>query len=234
VNTQHSKKNRKTLIPPRADLTGSICTLSPSRFRFPAILDFEFSTCDLPPGLQTIVASFPKDSRLIPILADLQSLASLPSIPTLHRDHTAFALLHRLLSLDLCKEPLLLGGTEEFCALTALLYLSQLQLKVLNLHDPAPTKVLLRLKSRLLLSSLTPRTRDFILWVTSVGALAARGTRERTWFVARMVRGVMECGISTWEEAKCMLGKFLWVEGIQEEWRRVWEEAFDLKGVLFG
>jgi hypothetical protein len=61
----------------------------------PAILAFEFSTSDLPPGLQIIVKSLPKDSRLIPILVNLQSLASLPSILTLHQDHAVFALLHR-------------------------------------------------------------------------------------------------------------------------------------------
>jgi uncharacterized membrane protein len=128
----------------------------------------------------------------------------------------------------------LLGGTEELCAFAALLYLSRLQLKIPNLHDPAPIKVLLRLKSRLALFSLTPRTRDFILWVTFVGAVAAKGTRDRSWFVARLVRVVMECGISSWEEAKCVLGEILWIEGMQEEWRRVWEEACAVREVLFG
>jgi hypothetical protein len=228
------KLHRKTLISSRADLTGSIATLSPSRFRFPATPPFEFSTSNISPGLQTIIASFPQDSTLISILADLQNLASLPSIITLHREYVVFALQHRLLSLDLGAQPPLLGGTEELCALTALLYLSRSQLQAPNLHSPAPTKVLLCLKSRLALFSLTPRTRDFIVWVTFVGAAAAKGTRERAWFVARMVRGVMECGISSWEEAKCVLGEFLWVEGMQEEWRRVWEEAFAVREVLFG
>jgi hypothetical protein len=112
-------------------------------------------------------------------------------------------------------------------------YLSQLQLKVPNLHAPAPTKDLLGLKLRLALFSLTPRTQDFILWVTLVGAVVAKGTSDRAWFVARMARGVMECGISSWEEAKCVLGEFLWIEGMQEEWGRVWE-AYAVREVLLG
>lgn len=119
------------------------------------------------------------------------------------------------------------------CALSSLLYLSRSQLQAPNLHSPAPTKVLLVLKSHLALFSLTPRTRDFILWVTFVGAGAAKGTRERAWFVARVVRSVMECGISSWEEAKCVLEEFQWVEGMQEEWKGVWEEAVAVREVLF-
>jgi hypothetical protein len=183
---------RNTLIPFRADLAGSISTLSPSRFRFPATLAFKFSTNGLSPGLQTIVASFSKDSKLIPIPADLQSLASLPSILTLHRDYAVFTLQHRLHSLDLSAQPPLFGGTEELCALAALLYLSRPQLQAPNPHSSAHTKVLLRLKSRLALFVLTLPTRDFILWVTFVRVAAAKRTREKAWFVARVVKGVIE------------------------------------------
>ena len=67
-----------------------------------------------------------------------------------------------------------------------------------------------------------------------MGAVAANGARERAWFVARVVRGMMECGMSSWEDAKCVLGEFLWAEGLQEEWRGIWEEAVAVRGVLFG
>ncbi|KAE9377527.1 hypothetical protein N431DRAFT_478767 [Stipitochalara longipes BDJ] len=218
----------------QADLTGSISTLSPSRFLFPVTLDFEFSTSDLPLGLQTIVASFPEEGTRTPILADLQSLVSLPSSLALRRDHAVFALQHRLLSLNLSAQSPLLGDTEELCALAALLYLSQSQLQGPNLHSPAPTKILLSLKLCLTLFVLTPQTRDFIFWVTFVGAVAAKGRGERSWFVARVVRGAIECGISSWEEAKYVVGNFLWVEGMQEEWRGVWEEAVAVREVLYG
>jgi hypothetical protein len=130
------------------------------------------------------------------------------------------------------------GGVEELCCLGLLIYL-----KILNnvtcarIWGSQPstasllnTPLILKLKSSLDLADTdTPQMRKLFLWIVLMGAVAVAGTRDRAWFVARLVKVVMEWEIGSWEELD-VRGGFWWVEG---GCREVWDEAMVTIAVLF-
>jgi hypothetical protein len=129
------------------------------------------------------------------------------------------------------------GGVEELCCLGSLIYLKTLNddgcariwgsqpstASILN------TPLIVKLKSSLeILDTSTPQMRALFLWILLMGGLAVAGTRDRAWFVARMVKIVIEWGIGSWEELE-VRGGFWWVRGCRE----VWDEAMVTMAVLF-
>jgi hypothetical protein len=92
------------------------------------------------------------------------------------------------------------------------------------------TPLILKLKSCLeTTDTCTAQMRGLFLWVVLMGGVAVAGTRDRAWFVARLVKVVMEWEIGSWEELE-VRGGFWWVEG---GCREVWDEAMVTIAVLF-
>jgi hypothetical protein len=129
------------------------------------------------------------------------------------------------------------GGVEELCCLGSLLYLKTLNddacARIWGSHPSTAsrlaTPLILKLKSSLeIVDTSTPQIRALFLWIILMGGVALAGTRDRAWFVARLVKAVMEWEIRSWEELE-VRGGFWWVRGCRE----VWDEAMVTMAVLF-
>jgi hypothetical protein len=80
---------------------------------------------------------------------------------------------------------------------------------------------------KLLLSESTPKfDRVLMLWVLSVGGVAADGSPERRWFVSHLVDLTEDLGIQCWKEMKGNISSVVWHEILCEHvHRRFWEEV---------
>ena len=74
-----------------------------------------------------------------------------------------------------------------------------------------------------------------LLWLLFMGGIAARGTVDRAWFVAHLVRLAPIVGLSGWDEVKCTLQKMLWIEKVlADRGKALWDELEIMSGVLSG
>jgi hypothetical protein len=205
----------------------------------PSTLNHHLST--LPANFINILEthSFDNNKELINIFLEIQHLTSLFNdnttdlhVPTILRMIAAIE--YHILSFF--HSPTFKTGTvQELLCLGSLLYLKTLKNDACRLiwgsplsHDnnillTAP--LILKLKSCLeIVDTSTPQSRELFLWVILMGGVAVAGTRDRAWFVAKLVKAVMEWGIESWEELE-----FWWVEGCRE----VWDEGTVTIAVLF-
>ena len=66
---------------------------------------------------------------------------------------------------------------------------------------------------------------EILFWILFVGRAAAVGRNERYWFCARLDVSRRDLMLSSWEEAKSVLGRFAWIEGpADSEYKELWEE----------
>ena len=80
----------------------------------------------------------------------------------------------------------------------------------------------------------SPQTRALFSWIIFLGGAAVAGTRDRAWFVARLVKNVMEWKIGSWEVMKVESRGFWWVGRIHEgACKELWDEAMITMAVLF-
>jgi hypothetical protein len=228
--------------------------------RYPAIsfLNLSFTPSSLSQPLSTLPQNFitilethslDDNKDLINILLEIQHLTSLFNnkttdlhIPTILR---MIASIQYHILYFFHSPGFKHGGVEELCCLGSLIYLEILNddacARIWGLgsqlsHD-INTPLILKLKSCLDLVEIdTPQMRALFLWAILMGGVAVAGTRDRAWFVARLVKVVMEWGIGSWEEARGELrgGEFWWVESIHDGGcREVWDEAVVTMAVLF-
>ncbi|KAM3085842.1 hypothetical protein ACMFMG_002900 [Clarireedia jacksonii] len=89
---------------------------------------------------------------------------------------------------------------------------------------------------RLLLSESSPAfDRVLMLWVLSVGGVAADGVPERGWFVSHLADQTNDLGIQSWKEMKGNISSVVWHETLCEDvHRRLWEEVVRKREGVFG
>lgn len=79
---------------------------------------------------------------------------------------------------------------------------------------------------RLLFEPIPTYNRVLMLWVLSVGGVAADGSPERGWFVSHLVDMTENLGIQCWKEMKSKISSVAWHEILCENvHRRLWEEV---------
>jgi hypothetical protein len=198
-------------------------------------------------GLRGILETFTLDSDLIAILEELQCLtADLSDAPidiaTISKLLTPVQ--HHLLSF----QPASSGSpqdaaVEHLCHFGARMYIKTvydfhlcLQIGILASGSWTDLTTMQELQSCIdVVDKTSPPARMLCLWIVFLGASVVAGTRDRTWFVARLARMIMEMQICSWEDAKLLLMSFLWVDRIHESsCKDVWDEALVTVEVLFG
>jgi hypothetical protein len=223
--------------------------------RYPAIsflnLSFHPSTLTQPQLISALPANFitiiethslENNKELINILLETQHLTSLFSdsttdlhVPTILRMIAAIE--YHILSFFHSPNFKSGGAVQELLCMGLLLYLK-------TLHDDACARIwgslpshdnntipitplILKLKSCLeTADTSTCHLRGLFLWTILMGGVVVAGTRDRAWFVAKLVKVVMEWRIGSWEEVR---GGFWCVEGCRE----VWDEGMVTMAVLF-
>jgi hypothetical protein len=198
----------------------------------------------LPPNFITIIetSSLENNKELINILLESQHLTSLFNdsttdlhVPTILRMIAAIE--YHILSFFHSPDFKYGGAVQELLSMGLLLYLITLKDDACARiwgsppsHDnnTIPTTLLiLKLKSCLETADKSShQMRGLFLWAILMGGVAVAGTRDRAWFVAKLVKVVMEWGIGSWEEVR---GGFWCVEGCRE----VWDEGMVTMAVLF-
>jgi hypothetical protein len=221
--------------------------------RYPAIsfLNLSFTPSSLNQPLSTLSPSFitilethslDDNKELINILLEIQHLTSL------FNDNTTDLHIPILLRMIASIQYHILsyfhspgfkhGGVEELCCLGSLIYLKTLNDDACaRIWGPQPstasilnTPLILKLKSCLEnTDTSTPQMRGLFLWIILMGGVAVAGTKDRAWFVARLVKVVMEWEIGSWEVLE-VRGRFWRVEG---GCREVWDEAMVTMAVIF-
>ncbi|TAQ84493.1 hypothetical protein B7494_g7186 [Chlorociboria aeruginascens] len=209
----------------RADIIGCIGTLSKPRFTCidiprpslsSSFVEDDSALCD---GLRDIVDIFHFRDNLVTILYLLQQFTSTlneTAIDLLTLDSIICSTQHRLLLFhSSCFQMSGNSILQETCCIAALVYVQtiihfHLCLQVGRFPTSAVTNgavtngaMIHKLKSCLETADMKiAQARPLSLWVLFLGGVAAAGSKDRTWFVARLVKMVMKLGISSWEEAK--------------------------------
>lgn len=132
---------------------------------------------------------------------------------------------------------------HEICCLGALIYLEtfddflRLQAGRLRASSLLHGALIQKLKSTLDMVDTTniAPSRALTLWILFLGGAVCAGTKDRVWFVARLVKTIMKLQqLLSWEDAKSSLVKFLWVDRIHEHsCKDLWDEVQITLGVLF-
>ena len=64
-----------------------------------------------------------------------------------------------------------------------------------------------------------------LLWVLTIGGIAATGLPERAWFVATLRRVTVRSGLSRWQDLKQVLESMLWLESACDRaGKQLWDE----------
>ncbi|KAI9737859.1 MAG: hypothetical protein M1834_009229 [Cirrosporium novae-zelandiae] len=238
----------------RADITGCIATLSKPRFTA-----IEIPSLSLPPlllkqpisalcdGMRNIIELFAFDGGLIGIISELQYLTSALNNATMDLltvDRIVISIqYHLLLFQSAGYKSSQNAALQEVCCIGALVYLEtvyhfSLCLQVGKFPASALTDgvTIQKLKSCLDMADMnTAQTRVLFLWIMFLGGAAVAGTKDRAWFVARLVKIVMELQIYNWKDAKSSLMKFLWAGRVHENsCKDLWDEVLITMTVLFG
>jgi hypothetical protein len=141
---------------------------------------------------------------------------------------------YRLLSLspagkldqDFCKT----HPIYEICRLAGLIFGIGVIFPLPTQTAPLPTLVRL-LQAELQESSLeshcwSPDTVRVLIWVLTLGGIAATGLPNRTWFVAALGRVTTYSGLSSWRDLKPVLNRILWLDSACEfGGQQLWEEV---------
>jgi len=114
---------------------------------------------------------------------------------------------------------------QQSIRLGAILYIETLRQKPL-VGGIDYTLVRSRLKIHLLrIETTCTVTIDVLIWLLFVGANFSERA-DRSWFLAKLLDVLGQEGINTWDDAKVLLVRFLWVESIHEEfWQQLWKEV---------
>ncbi|RFU29231.1 hypothetical protein B7463_g7088, partial [Scytalidium lignicola] len=238
----------------RVDVVGCIGTLSKPRFttfNAPSLSLPESSTkshilplCD---GLKNVTELFILDDSIIGILRELQYLTSMIKNETMDLiafDGIAVSIQYHLLLFQfISHKSSQHTALEDACCMGALIYLKTIhhyrlsfQIEGYPFRVSTDGAIIQKLKSCLdIMETNTRQTKELFIWILFLGGGAATSTRDRTWFVARLGKALMEWQVCSWEDAKSLLMKFLWVEAIHaDSGRDLWDEAQITVSVLFG
>ena len=145
---------------------------------------------------------------------------------------------HRLLSLlpavELDQDFRKSHPVYEICRLAGLIFGVGVIFPLPVQTTPLPTLVK-RLQAELQESSLEsdwwfPDAVDILIWVLTLGGIAATGLPNRTWFVATLGRVSAFSGLSKWRDLKLILGQMLWLDSACNfGGQQLWEEVGRLK-----
>lgn len=200
-------------------------------------------------GLRGLAGSFKFHEDFIKLLFQLQGLVTLLNNPAEQNFMSTFRVLALcqdsffLLRPSRSYDPLINDNIlTGLCYLAVMLYLktvyeTRLRHQGLEIQVPiaSDTIVLQQFKSYIeLIDVPSDEIKALVLWTLFLGGIAVAGTKERTWFVARLVKWTMKWKIRTWQEAELILIDFLWVEKIhQRPCKELWEEVVVTREVLF-
>jgi hypothetical protein len=198
-------------------------------------------------GLRNIIEMCDLDSNLISIFVELQYLNSTLAISTRNLMTTyhvhASVQYHLLMFRSTRYSGGQISAIQEICSLGVITYLKTVydfQRSISTGRPPigASTDIVTiqQLKSCLdFIEINTPQTQAFFLWMLFLGGSVVASTKERTWFVARLARTIVEMQIRSWEDMRELLKRFLWVDWIHgDPCRELWDEAMVTVDVLFG
>jgi len=64
---------------------------------------------------------------------------------------------------------------------------------------------------------------EILLWILFVGAAGSQGQVERPWFITLLVSGSNKLRLHSWDDARAMLKRFLYVDKMLDPvWRKIW------------
>jgi hypothetical protein len=118
----------------------------------------------------------------------------------------------------------------EICRLAGLIFGIGIIFPLPAQTAPLPTLVKL-LQAELQESRLEsdwwfPDTVEVLIWVLTLGGIAATGLPNRTWFVAALSRVTVRSGLSRWRDLKSVLDRILWLDNACDfGGRQLWEEV---------
>jgi len=198
-------------------------------------------------GLKDILDAFLLDAELVAILEELQCVTA-----ELNEAATAFPEISKLFTPIqhhiLAFQPASSKSPQEavvetLCHFGARLYVKTvydfhlwLQIGVLASPSWIDSATTQELKSCIdAIDKTSPQASLLCLWIVFLGGSVVAGTKDRTWFVARLARMIMEMQICSWEDAKSLLMGFLWLDRVHESpCKNMWDEASVTVDVLFG
>jgi hypothetical protein len=184
----------------------------------PALLNF--GELDLDPILEKTI------TNLRSIFGTLRTSTNPGMLSNTNLHDLTLFVLHRLLGLPpFASVDSRSASTSECLRYGASIFMFIIHGPTYYSHAAVLHSLLLQLKSHLeFLTAATPRG-SLLLWLLSVGAVAATGTGESIWFRGRLTALSKEKGIQYWEDFKEHLKSILWLEArAQVLFQEMWED----------
>jgi hypothetical protein len=152
----------------------------------------------------SIIKTNPTSVRDVSLLADQRNLTqhTLLSLPPAADLHTFFSLSH--------------AATYEACRLAALIFGVGVLFPIPAQNTPLNNLarliqgVLQQPNSSELWSAAT--TRMPLIWILTLGGIAANDIPERTWFVSALADTMSQTGVQTWHSLKAILEAMIWYD----------------------
>jgi len=127
---------------------------------------------------------------------------------------------------------------EEALRIGALIYMNEI-LEELPFSVVGSTHLVQKLKESLEEVRMEGGQRksgdELVIWLLFIGGISPKCSKDRAWFVARLVRDVERLGLGEWGDVKAVLEGMLWVEEVHgKDCKRLWEEVEITQSILGG